>query len=546
MKLSKKMWVILASSVGGVAVVATTTVGIVSNLPKNVFAKSVVGFFEDAVEREEIAPIYNMLQKGSLEASLSKVKYEGIDLMEDMSFAGKVYFSDKGLAVKDVQVAMDGLEIEGEAYLTSDLVYVQEKHLLDGSYGIKKKDFEKDLDDSIFAYDSESAYAIPDENIYNALIDTVNCIDEDMAKDLEKVSKKYIKKFWKIVSKHADFDKSSSVEKLAGKRTAVRSITMTIDGRAMANIAEDMYDFMESDKALVKFLKEYQDAFSLMYCQVDEDSDAPTNIVEEYENWLEEFEDQVDMLADAADEVDDEGAVVIELATPKLSSKLLKLSVGVEYSDYTMEMLTIDCGKEGIKDTDYISLESSGIKMVYEIETNTKREYEASLEVGGAEVLEVSVDRAKDEYELKVGETKYKGEISTKSKVTTITVDKIIEKNYSGSTTTNLDLKIVIDQKDKMPSAPKNFDTLADIKEEDIEKWNETFGGVEDDSASYDGWCDRCDDEYAYRYEGNKEYCSDCYEYIMGYDGYCDICDKKGVYDIIDGKEMCFDCWWEW
>ncbi len=545
MKLSKKMWVILASSIGGVAVVTTTTVGIVSNLPKNVFAKSVVGFFEDAVEREEIEPIYNMLKKGSLEASLSKVKYEGIDFMEDRSFSGKVYFSDKGLAVKDVQVDMDGLQIEGEAYLTSDLVYVQEKHILDGSYGIKKKNFEKDLGDSIFAYDSESAYAISDEDTYNALIDTVNCIDEDMAKDFEKVSKKYIKKFWKIVSKHADFDKRGSVEKLAGKRTSVRSITMSIDGRAMANIAEDMYDFMESDKALVKFLREYQDAFSLMYCHVDEDSDAPTNIVEEYEMWLEEFEDQVEMFSDAADELDDEGEVVIELATPKLSSKLLKLTASVEYDDYSMEMLTLDCGKEGIKDTDYISLKAGSDKIVYEIDKNTRREYEAALKVDGEKVLEVSVDRAKDEYEFEIGGTKLKGEIFTKSKVTTITVDKIIEKNYSGSSTTNLDLKLIIDQKDKMPSAPKNFNTLADIKEEDFDVWAEALGVVHV-HPTYDGWCDRCDDEYAYRYDGNKEYCSDCYEYIMGYDGYCDICGEKGVFDVIDGKEMCYDCWWEW
>jgi len=37
----------------------------------------------------------------------------------------------------------------------------------------------------------------------------------------------------------------------------------------------------------------------------------------------------------------------------------------------------------------------------------------------------------------------------------------------------NYDIKVVLSQKDKMPKAPKDYDSLSEIKEKDVDKWLE-------------------------------------------------------------------------
>ena len=538
MKLGKKFWAILASSVGGVAVTATATVGVVSNLPKNVFAQSLVGFFDDVVEREEIAPVYNMFKKGSLQFSMSELWEEEENLLEGMSFAGKMYFSEDSFAVSDLRVDTGETEIEANIYVDSDMLYVQEEHILDGAYGIVTKDLSQDLEDSIFAYGSKSEYAIQDEELYDALIQALEVPHDKMTKDLEKISKKYLKKFWKIISENAEFESSNGKERLNGQRTSVRTVSMTIDGDDMAAILEDVYDFLEADDSLMDFFEKYEDVFALSYLDAEDKLGEPTDIGEDYEMWLKDVGDNLDKTCEYYEDNFEE--ITIEVATPKLSSKLLKLTV-IEGKE---EVFVFDFGKKGIKETNTVTLEIDGEEFVYEIENNDRSEYAATLKADGEEVIEINIDRKRDKYEVKIDEYTFKGEISTKRKLTTITLDKIEygSSYYANAYTITTNLEIIINQKDKI-SKPKHFDRISDIEEEDIEKWAGEIENLGGSSATfYDGWCDSCYNDYSDYYDGDKEYCSDCYEKIMGWDGYCDIC-ANHTYTTFDGYEYCYSCW---
>ena len=182
----------------------------------------------------------------------------------------------------------------------------------------------------------------------------------------------------------------------------------------------------------------------------------------------------------------------------------------------------LDFGPKGIKDTDQITMEQYSYyygeevsQYVYKIEENSKKKYESVFEVNDEEIFSIKIDRVKDKYEVKSGYMTYSGKISTKNKETTITLDKITEDNewYGSSSTIKTDLTIVIDQKDKMPSAPKNYDSIADIEVKDIEKWEEKLEG----SFELDGYCYDCYSNGA-NYEWNgHHYCYDCYmDIIMG------------------------------
>ena len=537
MKLGKKFWIILASSIGGVAVTTTATVGVVSNLPKNVFAQSIAGVFEDVVQRDEVNPIYNMLQKGSLEVSLSELWENEEDLLGGMSFAGKMYFSDDSLAVSNLQIDTGEMEIEGDIYVNSDMLYIQEKHILDGAYGIVRKDLAEDLEDSIFAYGSKSKYAIQDEELYDALLQGLEVPHDKMLRDFKKLSKKYLKEFWKIISDNAEFESSKGKERLNGKRVSVRTVSMTIDGDDMAAILEDIYDFLESDDSMIDFLEKYEDAFAITYLNAEAKFGEPTNVVEDYEMWLKDVGDNIEETCKYYEDNFEE--VTIEVITPKLSSKLLKITA-IEGKD---EVFVLDFGEKGVKETNVITLEIDGEEFVYEIENNNRLEYTATLEVDDEETLKINIDRKREKYAVTIGEHTFKGEISAKRKVTTITLDKIeYEPSYYGyGYTMTTDFKIIIDEKDKV-SKPKYFDRISDIKEEDIEAWIENIEGIGGSSTLYDDWCDRCYNDYADYYDGDNEYCADCYEDIMGWDGYCDVC-KSRTYTTRNGRELCYSCW---
>lgn len=523
MKISKKLWIILGSTVGGVAVAGGATVGVIANLPQNVFASSIVGVYEDFLDREEIAPIYNMMQKGSLSFSMSKMIEDDENYLEGQSYSGKMYFSaDKGFAIQDLKIKNEDFKLDGNLYYDMNTLYIEESEILGGAYGITRNSAADDLDESIFAY-GESKYSIGDQDLYEALLDALDATGDMKAKDqkndLEKLSKKYTKQLWKIVSKNAEFESESKRMKLNGERKAVRVISMTIDSDAMADIVSDIYDFLSTDDDLIEYLEKNEAIFAPMY--VHTEKGEPQSIVEAYEDFLEEFEENLDDICEEIEDSDEE--LVIEIATPKMSSKLLKLTVLEDDEKQFM----IDFGTEGAKNTNKITLESYSYyygeewanTYIYEIKENSKKKYESVFEVNDEEIFAVKVDRVKDKYELSYGEMKLSGKISTKSKATTITLDKVVDE--WSETTIKTDLTIVIDQSDKMPTMPKSYDRISDITEKDIEKWAEK---LEDAVGSEDGYCDRCLFNAAPYYYNGKEYCYDCYwDVIYGDDGFWDI-----------------------
>ena len=67
-----------------------------------------------------------------------------------------------------------------------------------------------------------------------------------------------------------------------------------------------------------------------------------------------------------------------------------------------------------------------------------------------------------------------KGKITVKGDKTTLTIDKI----SSGEESVKCDITFVIDESDKIPSAPTKFDRISDITEEDIEEWAEKIAEI--------------------------------------------------------------------
>lgn len=464
--------------------VTTTVVAVVANTPENVAVKAVMGALEDFVEREEIEPIYNMLTGGSVEASMTEITYGDGENEESMDIvlSGKIYFDleKEAIMLEKIKAEMEGVDVEGSAYISKDFLYINEENYLGGAYGVSVKDLADELKDSIFNPENDSEYAL-DEETFDSIIESLEALEkadfDKMQKDAEKILNKYIKKFWSIVCDHAEFESETKEVKLGGERKTARVITVTIDGEIMADIIEDMYKFIAKDDSVVKFLEKYEDQLSaLSENALNTDDDSLADL---YKDFVDDLEESVD---DAISSIEnEEGELCIEIITPKSSSKLLGFNVSFEDED----IMSLDFGHEGIEKTNKITLNIGGMKLVYDIKANDRNEYKSKFLVDGEEIFSFSLDKKTDKFKFQMVEEGYdytstvsvKGTLSEKNNKVIIAIDEIktvdeYTSSWYGSTTetvVELDLKITIDGSDKMPKAPSKYKKISEITEEDIE-----------------------------------------------------------------------------
>ena len=168
--MKKKTLIILAAAIV-VVLGGAITAAAYFNSPKVVAMNAITGFVEDFIERDEFSVVTDMLDGGSLEASLSKLQNDGEDMLDGASFSGKVYFDKDAIMFENIAVSANGQKINGNIYLSEDMIYISEDELIKEAYGAEFDKLADDLKDSIFAYGSGSDYAIPSEEIYNAIIE---------------------------------------------------------------------------------------------------------------------------------------------------------------------------------------------------------------------------------------------------------------------------------------------------------------------------------------------------------------------------------------
>lgn len=487
--LGKGAIIAIATS-ASIAVAGGVTAGIILNTPEVVAANALKGFVQDFGERDEFETVSNMFEKGSMEASMSEIIVNDENVMEDIAVSGKLYFSPKAYMLENLKVESEMINLNGTIYISEEMFYIKEEEIVDEAFGGKYSEIADQLRDSIFAPDSGSDFAIPEE-VFDPMVEALENVEDDkMAKDAEKVIKKYVEKLFDVIVDHAEFESENDEVKVGGEKTAVRVVSITITPEILANIIVDYYEFAVEDDDLVKFLEKYEEDFQVIADNIDEGM----TMAEIYEEALEELEDQVDEMADELEEEGDDSKVVLEIVTPRLSSKLLQLTLKADKE----KVFTLDVGKDGIKKTDRISISVEGQKdaILYEIEQNDNKAYKATLEVADQKIATIKVDRAKDKFDISVGpegqEFSVSGSIKKNGKTTTIGLEEItyVEQEYvyddgdwyghyeDVEYVIETDLEIIIKESDKIPAAPKDYTSIDEITEDDIYEWAEKIEDI--------------------------------------------------------------------
>ena len=476
-----KFFVILLVLLLGCAAVYSA----ITFVPEIAVIHSMHNVWDDFSERSEIKPIQNVLTKGSLETSFSKLEQDGNPLVENVSVSGKMYFSKKAFLLQDLDICVDDTKIHGSVYASNDLLYVSEDHFLGGAYGIVPETFTTDLRDSIFAADSGSKYAIPDEEFYNMLMESSDPIAfENMKKDAKKILKKYEIQLWRIVCDHAEITSVSKYVNFDEWDRSVRVLTIEMEPRELAAIIEEFYEYIEDDSAVVEFLEKYESLLlpSIEYVYGDIEKNS---LADAYEKLLDDAEDSVDEVCDNLKATKD-GLLEIEIATPKFSTKMLKMTVKL----YSQEMFSINFSEKGVKRADKIAINAFDSKIVYRVENKYDTKTVTTLTVDEKDVLAITVNRARETFQLNTEDFSVSGKMQTEDEKTVLAVEKISfydtnatnEKTVTEEYTT--DLQIVIRQKDKMPEAPTVYKKISEITEDEVDGWLKKMKLDEEDASA--------------------------------------------------------------
>ncbi|MBE6608673.1 MAG: hypothetical protein E7633_08985 [Ruminococcaceae bacterium] len=462
--------------------IAGVTVGVSAhaNNPKTIVRNSFGDIVEDLAERDEVAPIINVFTKGSVTVDAS------VDMTEDekIRMGGKVYFSEDEVYFENLHVKAADIKLDSDLYFGKDYMYLTNDKILGGTYGVVYSEIVNNFKKSIFAPDSDSEFAISEEEFDEILNILKLYTDEklnDIPKDVEKIYDRYVKVFMKSLEEHANYESEKGEVKVGGDYMRARTVTVTVSEKTVVNIIKDLYKELKEDDDLRDKLKEYSDYFASLIVELGY---AASDDVEDFD--IEQYyDDAIDSIGDAIETMEEnmqKFKLVVKFVTPTTSSTVLKIEVYARVDGEKIDIVTVDFGKGGIKKSDCIRIESNGIEVKYEISENNSKEYSSSLKVsygdGWMTIFKLFVDKKEDTYRIttpeELGNVTIRGTFEQKGDKTTIGLNKI---KIGEQTIDGFNIKITLDEKDSLPKiiSKKNIKDVVKISEKDIERITENL-----------------------------------------------------------------------
>jgi|GEM_PF-1535235 len=484
--LTKKQLILIGCAV---AVVLALIIGVaIYNSPSAVADRVLGRAVEDFVEREEIDYMLSLLTGGSVDVAY-KGDVDGVTVDANAKLFLNADENEYMLQLLQLEAKAEGqkLGLTGSIYLSDDTVYVANDEILKGAYGIERGSMEEGLKNSILHPESESPYAL-DEQTYEALLQFCKLADsdlpEDLEKDLIKVTTRYTDKLYSWVKKYARFETSKQEIDLSDGSKKVRVVYVIITPETVRSIARELRDYIKDDSKLRDLVIEYYAEFADIL-QYSANLSEEFDIREAYDNMIDEVDTLLSDMIDGLEDEDEESFIALCMATPKSSSKLLKMWFisgddvdDIEDEDEISEGISIDFGSKGVKKTKQITIkESYGSKIKYTVNDEERGITEYKLSVADT-VYALRLDTKEDTFKLRKSVSYYddttstttiEGNYTTKGDKATYEFKKV---KVDGEVveSANFDLTVTFEEKDSIPSPEKDVTSIFDLTDEKIEK----------------------------------------------------------------------------
>lgn len=453
------------------------TVGVVinnnNNLPQNV-ARDAILSLADVVKRTEIAPLYKTITGGSIQMSQTFITEDGIT--SSVNNSAKIYFAKDKFVAQNVSLS-EMLPIQGDLWIDDDFVYVKEQNFLGGAYALEKGKLADQFEKSIFAYGSQSKYALDNEDKHDDLVKLLSYVDSlstsTMEKDMQKISYSYLKELWNIFCEEVSFESQTKMVKIDSNDVKARSIKITINANDICDIWERMLQFLREDEQVVNFLEKHEDLIDIANNPIFGSTiTVDRDIASKYIQLLDQLNENMDVTCQEILEQWENNNLIIDITTPTHSSKMLKLRVSYGYED----KFILDFDNKTIENANKITLkDGAGNEYVYQV-VNGDQTLLLTYSENGERVFSFNYDRESTQYTLTtVDQSKFtttsKGTI-VQGKDITMTVNEVIHDSAiydSDDCSYTTDLTFILKTKDKLPQKPNDYKTLATITEEDID-----------------------------------------------------------------------------
>lgn len=431
------------------------------NLPNVAARNSIFGFVKDLSERDEIKPLINMSNGGSLKLEAG----EG-----DAGLGGKIYFSGGQAYFESCYVSSDGERTDFDLFLGKSYSYLTLPDSFEKSIGFINGEAASSFEDSVFAYGSGTKYECTEE-LHRSILEFFKGYDKrkQMEKDLGDISYDYMAFFIQTVESYAKYEATNENIEVGYGYTDARVISVSFDTDALTKIIDEILNKAENDQKLRDFALEYG-----FYTEsFIESLGVPlgATVEESFDNLIEALGIRCeDFLEDM-----DGKTLLLELATPKFSSKLLKLTVSAVREDKKHILFGIDAGESGIRDSNFIQVRVNNIVFGYEIQENSDGKYSSVIKARIAtsrqykDIIWCLIDKKANTFDISMNKFSVSGSCVIAKDKFSVDVYEIIQ---NGKSNTDFICRFELSQKDSMPRRINKNDLLklSALSEQDAEK----------------------------------------------------------------------------
>jgi len=261
-------------------------------------------------------------------------------------------------------------------------------------------------------------------------------------------------------------------------------VYVIITPETVRSIARELRDYIKDDSKLRDLVIEYYAEFADIL-QYSANLSEEFDIREAYDNMIDEVDTLLSDMIDGLEDEDEESFIALCMATPKSSSKLLKMWFisgddvdDIEDEDEISEGISIDFGSKGVKKTKQITIKQSyGYKIKYTVNDEERGITEYKLSVADT-VYALRLDTKEDTFKLRKSVSYYddttstttiEGNYTTKGDKATYEFKKV---KVDGEVveSANFDLTVTFEEKDSIPSPEKDVTSIFDLTDEKIEK----------------------------------------------------------------------------
>lgn len=439
------------------------------NTPRIVARNALAGVADDLLDRSELKPLVKMSKKGSLSVSadidtnamyppVNGELYIGEEL--DLSLDGKLYFGKGTLFLKNACLGLNGFQTEADLYVGKKYAYL-DSDLTGGAVGMIKGEMTEALKSS------ELAREMPVE-LYRELLPMMKEYDgiSEEKKSDSSLLLEYLAELVLCVEKNADYKSETREVLLQGERVKCRVVTATLDADGVRAVLHRLSEML-SDEAFCEVIDQYGSLLNDLLVGLgilSEDTwlKSPSGALRQ---WLQAETESWESATDATR--------VVEIVTPRLSSKLLSL----RFLDGDNALFSLDFGKEGAKKTDRITVSVGSVSYTYSISPHADGIRCASLyrelDRGVYPLFSLSIDEQNDSFCLfwrDGGTERYlMGDWIETKKSTTVIAEKFTDDKGSWIDE-GFHIELTFQMKDKMPKplAKKEVRNLFDLTTDDI------------------------------------------------------------------------------